>query len=150
MSAEVLPPCVCVCVAVLNMSTHLTYIDVYLLRSLNWNVWWPKSFFEWLIQPQERMFTLSPLSRCPPCPDHKNIPAIDFPLTPSRLEASASPDTPRPTDWTRMSPLYLSAPGQSVFRSSCFYFSGPLFLLCILFPVSRPQVTRASQCFQLQ
>lgn len=59
----------------------------------------------------------SPSVLCPPCPDHKHIPAIDFPLTPSRLEASANPDThgAHPTS------TYLLL--DSVCSSWCFYSS---------------------------
>lgn len=42
------------------------------------------------------LFTLSPLVPVfplSPCPAHKHIPLIDFPLTPSRHRVSAHPDT---------------------------------------------------------
>lgn len=103
-----------------------------------------------LLQPQETMFTLCPLSRYPPCSDHKHIPAIDFPLTPSRLEASARPDTQTPTDWVQ--PEQPTSPVCSWTICLSFLlllFLCPTFLLYVLLPVSCPQVTCASQCFHL-
>lgn len=150
--------CVSVCIAVLNMSMHLIYIDVYLLHHVEPEhlvtkalLWMTDNIWESCCNHRKQC---SPSAPCLAIP---HVPIIStslhwFPINPF---PTGSICKPRQADTHRLSTTRTTPPPPpDCSWTICFpflmrLFLCPTFLLYILLPVSRPQVKHAYQCFQL-